>query len=477
MGVGIIGSSEPGYTSPSYLPIQGGTYLPNPISEKSCVNIGTITNLDNTGVSSASASINSGLKINSSLPSIRYLPPGIYLITEKIIIPEGICLLLDSKAILYISMQSGDAITIQNAGRICGGQSGSRSQIQLPSTSKVERVITNSSHDGTQEYAYIENILITAGEGFQASVSIIDIVSIFVNSLIQNCVINGGSSENIGLRIAGGTITGCGPISVINCWVLNCSTNILVTENNPTKGNVQVFFHRVTSEHPSSGHHNLEIVGFGGILISISGFHTESGVESATLSAGIFCNGVGQLLVDGWLALASPIANKRALHITNSGWNGIIDVRGLQNPNLINPVIIDETLEGYGLGAIDVPRYTGTLGVLPTHYGPTVIGGDLRRSSQTIAFAAELGLIDPLKGEFIDVGILTGNVTVPAPFAPQKGQQLTFFFTQDGVGGRTVTWNAAFKVNWAPNTAAGKVNTITFRYDGEHWVQIATSSI
>lgn len=81
---------------------------------------------------------------------------------------------------------------------------------------------------------------------------------------------------------------------------------------------------------------------------------------------------------------------------------------------------------------------------------------------------------DPYLGGTV-VMTLTGNITVNAPAEPYAGQELRFIFTQDGTGGRTTTFNAAFKTSWTPNTTAGKVNTITFEYSGSNWVQ--TSSV
>lgn len=84
---------------------------------------------------------------------------------------------------------------------------------------------------------------------------------------------------------------------------------------------------------------------------------------------------------------------------------------------------------------------------------------------------------------------LNGNVTIAAPVnanlfqanasnvngACYKGQELEFIFLQDGTGGRTVTFNSVFKVNWTPDTTASKRNSIRFRcVDGTNWVQTAS---
>lgn len=67
---------------------------------------------------------------------------------------------------------------------------------------------------------------------------------------------------------------------------------------------------------------------------------------------------------------------------------------------------------------------------------------------------------------------LAGNRTVGAPTNPLLNQVITFYVTQDGTGARTLAWNAVFKHAWVnTGNTAGKISTISFRYDGTNWVQ------
>ena len=74
---------------------------------------------------------------------------------------------------------------------------------------------------------------------------------------------------------------------------------------------------------------------------------------------------------------------------------------------------------------------------------------------------------------------LNSNLTInaDAPTAtPIDGQTITFTLIQDATGGRTVTWNAAWK--GASLTSAGTANQraqVTFRYSGGIWQQIANT--
>jgi hypothetical protein len=57
----------------------------------------------------------------------------------------------------------------------------------------------------------------------------------------------------------------------------------------------------------------------------------------------------------------------------------------------------------------------------------------------------------------------TGNIT--------EGQTLTFIFTQDATGGRTLTWGSGWvNKNWQPTSAANSTSVITWQYWGGSWV-------
>lgn len=103
-----------------------------------------------------------------------------------------------------------------------------------------------------------------------------------------------------------------------------------------------------------------------------------------------------------------------------------------------------------------------------------VIRIDAQEGGQTLAYAATI-TPDPYKGQTIKVA-LTGNVTVAATTRHHVGARMTFVFKQDATGGRTVTWNAQYKANWTPNTAANLRNAITFEFDGTNWLQLSDAT-
>lgn len=94
-------------------------------------------------------------------------------------------------------------------------------------------------------------------------------------------------------------------------------------------------------------------------------------------------------------------------------------------------------------------------------------------NTQSPAYSATLS-IDASAGEKFYVGALTGNITIAAPTNGTIGQRISFFFIQDGTGGRTVTWNSVFVRNsWsdAGNTANTRSSISFTCLDGTNWLQ------
>lgn len=84
--------------------------------------------------------------------------------------------------------------------------------------------------------------------------------------------------------------------------------------------------------------------------------------------------------------------------------------------------------------------------------------------------------IDAAQGTTFTV-TLAGNRTVGAPTNPSVGQRIKITAKQDGTGGRTLAWNAVFKVSWSDTgNTAGKSSSIDFEFDGTNWIQVGAQS-
>lgn len=77
------------------------------------------------------------------------------------------------------------------------------------------------------------------------------------------------------------------------------------------------------------------------------------------------------------------------------------------------------------------------------------------------------------EGKIINIGALTGNITIANPSGTYyPGQEAKLIFTQDGTGGRTVTWGANYKVATAAvGTAVSKISVVPLIYNGTVWIQ------
>jgi hypothetical protein len=114
---------------------------------------------------------------------------------------------------------------------------------------------------------------------------------------------------------------------------------------------------------------------------------------------------------------------------------------------------------------------------MPIIVDSITLSKDLKRSRQAPAYAASL-TIDATAGEIVDVGALTGAITINAPTNPVAGQELIFLLLQDGTGGRAVTWNAAFTHSWSDTgNTANKRASILFVYSGGGWLQVGAQRV
>jgi len=95
--------------------------------------------------------------------------------------------------------------------------------------------------------------------------------------------------------------------------------------------------------------------------------------------------------------------------------------------------------------------------------------------AQTVAYASA---IQPnyAAGNLVNVGTLTGNITVNLISNGSDGDRVSIRFTQDATGGRIVNWNASYK-NATSGTSgtAGQKLLVTFERSGSEWVQTSST--
>ena len=106
---------------------------------------------------------------------------------------------------------------------------------------------------------------------------------------------------------------------------------------------------------------------------------------------------------------------------------------------------------------------TGTTTAVTLNVSKSITSGVNAMGNQTGSITVDLSL-----GNVITM-TLTGNVTITSftNAVSSAGQNVTFIFTQDGSGGRTVTWPAAaLPLGPAPNVTIGAVSSFECMVDG-----------
>lgn len=287
----------------------------------------------NPDASAIQAAINAAaVTVNGGFGSFVVLPKGTYLCESQLILPNGVGLL-----------GAGPASTV----------------LRAKSTLSATSLVTNQTHNGTQEFAFLQGLLIDGNQAGGASLStaVVDLVSLFVNSYVRDVIIENGS--NVGLHIAaGGTPGGMGPIHVQNTWVINClGHNVLIEELAGNAGAAMgIRCDTLVSEHQASGKSAIYLKGLGSAAQwNFTNTHVEMGQAGATGQTGITLDGVPDVILSG-VQLLTGAAVTAGITITTAAANVRISIDRVSNINLINPVIND-LKNSITVGAVNVPWY------------------------------------------------------------------------------------------------------------------------
>jgi hypothetical protein len=177
----------------------------------------------------------------------------------------------------------------------------------------------------------------------------------------------------------------------------------------------------------------------------------HGGFRNRAYRAGLFIDGqTSDCVIEGNSIHDSGTASPRGVHAIYSGAGNV-------NLSLRNNTVTQGQSKSHLLNVgLDGAGITADDGCEDVPYAPTYAPAPMAN-----------GVTKRIK--------LTGPMTVAPPLNSPDGKVLRFIFTQDAAGRRAVTWNPVFKLNWKPDTAANRTNTITFEKQGRNWVQVAGS--
>lgn len=306
-------------------------------------------------------------------------------------------------------------------------------------------------------------------------------------------------SDN-GLNATGGLINGLNiqELEILNCdgWCYYTTLasdvfiNYLITGNGKA-GNVGILCDGLTANSIRAynagkidgTYYAADAVVIDANIISIGDIRVNNAAQNGVKITGsdttTFMIGIGRILTyDNGQYGAAAATDKCGVKITGDARAVFIDTimskdrQGTKTQEY--GFYFDTTGAGHyidHLYALDGEHNTAGSYVDATASTKEIIVNSLHRRN-AITYAASI-TPNPWNGTFIDVGTLTGAITVNNVAAGNywNAQQLTFKFTQDATGGRVVTWGTNYTVNWTPDTAANKVNMITFEWDGTKYRQ------
>lgn len=125
---------------------------------------------------------------------------------------------------------------------------------------------------------------------------------------------------------------------------------------------------------------------------------------------------------------------------------------------------------------LTIPNESGTLALIAGTQ--TLTNKRITQRVSAVTYAASID-INADSFDFLSCASLTGNVAVNAPTGtPTDGQRLVVRLTQDGTGGRTITYNAAFVTTGATVTTLSTTETREFFWHSgrSKWIQVAFTS-
>lgn len=199
-----------------------------------------------------------------------------------------------------------------------------------------------------------------------------------------------------------------------------------------------------------------------------TGFWCEDNATKDIEDAGKLNN-----FVDCHFASSAPAQKNFVASTTNGalimgGYIAQMDLQGSARNVLMIGVSFDNaTAITFGVGA--TYQMWGCL-LVSGALLPTSTYKSVQQAVQALVDVANI-VTDCFVGNYFKV-TLAGNRTMSAPVNPANGQRIQYTIVQDGVGGRTLAWNAVFKVTWSDaGNLLNKRSTIAFVYDGTNWNQ------
>ena len=165
----------------------------------------------------------------------------------------------------------------------------------------------------------------------------------------------------------------------------------------------------------------------------------------------------------GYVAAGTGISVSTSNNISTVNNTGVLSI------SAGNGISVNTSTGAVTVTNSGILNITGTTGITAsTINGNTTLTNDLTEIVYNGGSVS--GVLTPNRNYgSIQKYTLTGNITLNAPTNMASGQNLTLILTQDGVGGRLLTANSAYKFASSFNTlsaGAGAIDMLNIFYDG-----------
>jgi hypothetical protein len=213
------------------------------------------------------------------------------------------------------------------------------------------------------------------------------------------------------------------------------------------------------------------------VNVGTAGAVVVNGGVLGTPSSGTLTNATGLPISTGVAGLGTDVATALAVNVGTAGAvvvnGGVLGTPSSGTLTNATGLPISTGVSGLGTGVATAlgQNVTGSGGiVLATN--PTIdrvtVTGNAQTTPVAVAFSATTMAVDCTESNVFTT-TFTANVTVaPALNNPQDGQTINWFITQDGTGGRTMTWPTSFKwplgTNTSLSTTTNAVDLLTATY-------------
>jgi len=258
-----------------------------------------------------------------------------------------------------------------------------------------------------------------------------------------------------------------------NCSAGNCGEQgFLITSNNLTITNCKSFY--CGRVDPAIGHgfhfQNARGTAAQGLEAQDNEFHgffLDNCTSNVFTSVNADSNNKGVTSVPDLNGNGIEVLNSSGLVITGIAWDRAVNTRRQKYGLSISGTTKDvqATLE------VDA-NLTGEVLVA----GTATVGLNLQiQGSGGVQYASSLATFapNPYRGSVI-LATLNQALSVSNTTSHHHGQRLAFRLKQNATGGWATTWGTQYRLapGWVPDTAANKVNTVEFAWDGTNWLQI-----